>query len=215
MSGAIVVVLGAGWSGLEAHVAGTWFTVDGVTLTSSHVLEGAFNSVPEATYRRVIIGGEGDYEILEWSDVEMYPGLDVARIHNFTGRHSFARASTNAPASIRTEGFSAANGRPLFEVVEPAPLKLNSGDWSAGLVRTRASAETLRQTVSHGDGSVLDAPGWWFDCDGLRGMSGGPAIDVASGQVVGVTIWGIPEDVEQKEAMFAVDLRTLPPFIGD
>jgi hypothetical protein len=198
-------------SEFQGGVCGTCFTLSsGLSITCDHIGRDLFKPIENFDACRVFaVNSVTGATLLQQGCLRLHPEFDACVIESYSSTQTYNVSSTPAADVSTCEllGYTA-NTAP-FLILRGSDDLPTIGRLTMDSVtqRVRAAPRLVTFNISS-EGLAIDSKqGFMFNAAARIGMSGGPAVELRTGHVVGLCIMGLPPDVSQKDQIGAIDLR--------
>ncbi len=200
-------------------VCGTAFFIGRDKLmTADHVVQDLF--APQLGYTQVsawLLSRGGIRRRITVENIQRYPLKDCAMIHLDDAVENIV------PLKFAPSHVHPMPGMPVmfygYKGADPAGITFDMADGTLtphGSPLSKhdfatAITDVTRANVSSADVNLCGQPVIVLRCAGYRGNSGGPLLAASTNEIIGLMSIGLPEDVETKDTLIAIDRCTLLP----
>jgi hypothetical protein len=198
-------------SEFQGGVCGTCFTLSsGITISADHICRDLFRPIEGFDACRVFAANSAtEITLLRQGCVRSHPEFDACVIDGYSSPITYSVSATPAAdvSTCQLLGYTA-NTVPFSISRGSDNLPTIGGlDLHSVAQRIQAEARLVNFNISSEGLTVVGKQGFMFKAAGRIGLSGGPAIELTNGQVVGLCVMGLPPDISQKDHIGAIDLR--------
>ena len=198
-------------SEFQGGVCGTCFTLSsGITISCDHIGRDLFRPIEGFDACRVFAANSAtEATLLRQGCVQRHPEFDACVIDGYSSPITYSVSATPAAdvGTCQLLGYTAATAP--FSITRGSDNLPTIGglDLDSVAQRIRAEAWLANFNISSEGLKIVRKQGFMFNAAGRIGLSGGPAIELTNGQVVGLCVMGSPPDISQKDQIGAIDLR--------